>query len=41
MVATETSSPATIMPQVYDAAKVDSVGLSVPVGEMKVVNDSR
>ncbi|WP_342432930.1 class I adenylate-forming enzyme family protein [Neobacillus sp. FSL H8-0543] len=37
--ATETSSPATIMPQVYDAAKVDSVGLPVPVGEMIVVNE--
>ena len=37
--ATETSSPATIMPQVYDASKVDSVGLPVPVGEMIVVND--
>jgi long-chain acyl-CoA synthetase len=37
--ATETSSPATIMPQVFKETKIDSVGLPVPVGEMVVVND--
>jgi long-chain acyl-CoA synthetase len=37
--ATETSSPATIMPQGYPDDKVTSVGMKVPVGEMKVVND--
>lgn len=37
--ATETSSPATIMPKVYDQSKIDSVGLPVPVGELKVVDD--
>jgi long-chain acyl-CoA synthetase len=37
--ATETSSPATIMPRWYDEAKMDSVGLPVPVGEMMVVNE--
>nr|WP_263324921.1 class I adenylate-forming enzyme family protein [Neobacillus sp. Marseille-Q6967] len=37
--ATETSSPATIMPQNFEDTKVASVGLPVPVGEMKVVND--
>jgi long-chain acyl-CoA synthetase len=37
--ATETSSPATIMPKWYDEAKMDSVGLPVPVGEMKVVDE--
>jgi long-chain acyl-CoA synthetase len=37
--ATETSSPATIMPQNFDDSKVASVGLPVPVGDLKVVND--
>ncbi|WP_066319156.1 class I adenylate-forming enzyme family protein [Bacillus sp. FJAT-29814] len=37
--ATETSSPATIMPRIYDEAKMDSVGLPVPVGDLIVVND--
>jgi long-chain acyl-CoA synthetase len=37
--ATETSSPATIMPQVYHERKFQSVGLPVPAGELKVVND--
>jgi long-chain acyl-CoA synthetase len=37
--ATETSSPATIMPQVFSETKVDSVGMPVPVGEMVVMND--
>jgi long-chain acyl-CoA synthetase len=37
--ATETSSPATIMPQGFPEDKVTSVGMSVPVGELKVVND--
>ncbi|MFC4799991.1 class I adenylate-forming enzyme family protein [Neobacillus sp. GCM10023253] len=38
--ATETSSPATLMPQSYNEAKFQSVGLPVPVGELKVVNDN-
>ena len=38
--ATETSSPATIMPKLKNPSmKGDSVGQPVPVGEMKVVND--
>ncbi|PLT35404.1 class I adenylate-forming enzyme family protein [Bacillus sp. V5-8f] len=37
--ATETSSPATIMPRIYDPTKINSVGLPVPVGELKVVDD--
>ncbi|MBO0962309.1 acyl--CoA ligase [Neobacillus sp. MM2021_6] len=37
--ATETSSPATIMPQKFHDSKVASVGLPVPVGEMRVVNE--
>ncbi|MFF2445581.1 class I adenylate-forming enzyme family protein [Neobacillus sp. NPDC058068] len=37
--ATETSSPATIMPQIFNESKVASVGLPVPVGEIRVVND--
>jgi long-chain acyl-CoA synthetase len=36
--ATETSSPATIMPKIYDYSKINSVGLPVPVGELKVVD---
>lgn len=37
--ATETHSPATIMPQVYSSEKVSSVGLPVPVAEIMVVNE--
>ncbi|MDN3016093.1 class I adenylate-forming enzyme family protein [Paenibacillus sp. BSR1-1] len=37
--ATETSSPATIMPRLYNEEKTSSVGLPVPVGEMMVVNE--
>ncbi|MGG1675428.1 class I adenylate-forming enzyme family protein [Neobacillus sp. NRS-1170] len=37
--ATETSSPATIMPRLYNEDKMSSVGLPVPVGEMMVVNE--
>ncbi|KKK36909.1 AMP-dependent synthetase [Mesobacillus campisalis] len=37
--ATETSSPATIMPKSYHESKMDSVGLPVPVGDMIVVNE--
>ncbi|MBM7648700.1 acyl-CoA synthetase (AMP-forming)/AMP-acid ligase II [Bacillus ectoiniformans] len=36
--ATETSSPATIMPERYPPEKISSVGLPVPVGEVKTVN---
>ncbi|HHW37325.1 MAG TPA: acyl--CoA ligase [Bacillales bacterium] len=37
--ATETHSPATIMPQDYSSDKLSSVGLPVPVAEMMVVNE--
>ncbi|MFD4819316.1 class I adenylate-forming enzyme family protein [Peribacillus butanolivorans] len=37
--ATESTSPATIMPQSYNQNKIVSVGLPVPVGVLKVVND--
>jgi long-chain acyl-CoA synthetase len=37
--ATETSSPATIMPQSYNERKLDSIGLPVPVGEIKIINE--
>ncbi|ANU22232.1 class I adenylate-forming enzyme family protein [Planococcus donghaensis] len=36
--ATETSSPATLMPVAYPDSKVTSVGLPVKVGEIKIVN---
>ncbi|SFJ16519.1 class I adenylate-forming enzyme family protein [Thermoflavimicrobium dichotomicum] len=36
--ATETSSPATLMPQVYAKSKMHSVGLPVPVADVKVVD---
>jgi acyl-CoA synthetase (AMP-forming)/AMP-acid ligase II len=35
--ATETTSPATIMPAAHTAGRSDSVGLAVPCGEIKVV----
>lgn len=38
--ATETSSPTTIMPLVYDDSKLASVGLPVPVADLKIVNDT-
>ncbi|WLR53222.1 long-chain-fatty-acid--CoA ligase [Bacillus tianshenii] len=37
--ATETSSPATIMPVTYDDSKLSSVGQPVPVADMKIVSD--
>ncbi|MFF2288895.1 class I adenylate-forming enzyme family protein [Peribacillus butanolivorans] len=37
--ATETSSPATIMPRYYNKEKRNSVGIAVPVGDLKVVNN--
>ncbi|OLO42913.1 AMP-dependent synthetase [Alkalihalophilus pseudofirmus] len=37
--ATETSSPTTIMPIYYPDAKANSVGLPVPVAEVKIVNE--
>ena len=37
--ATETSSPTTIMPRKYPDSKIDSVGLPVPVADVKVVNE--
>lgn len=37
--ATETSSPTTIMPMDFPDSKIDSVGLPVPVADVKVVND--
>jgi long-chain acyl-CoA synthetase len=37
--ATETTSPATIMPAEEQARRLDSVGLAVPGAEMKVVDD--
>ncbi|WEG15200.1 class I adenylate-forming enzyme family protein [Alkalihalophilus pseudofirmus] len=36
--ATETTSPATLMPITYDESKVTSVGRSVPVGDIKIMN---
>ncbi|MFD2679754.1 class I adenylate-forming enzyme family protein [Bacillus seohaeanensis] len=36
--ATETASPATIMPESYPIEKSSSVGLPVPVGDLKIVN---
>jgi long-chain acyl-CoA synthetase len=36
--ATETSSPATIMPRYFPDSKVESVGLPVPVAEVKTVH---
>jgi long-chain acyl-CoA synthetase len=36
--ATETSSPATLMPITYDKSKITSVGLPVPVADIQVVN---
>lgn len=38
--ATETHSPTTLMPQDYPEDKVTSVGLPVPVAEIKVVDDN-
>jgi long-chain acyl-CoA synthetase len=38
--ATETSSPTTIMPQDYPRSKIDSVGLPVPVAEVKVIDEN-
>lgn len=38
--ATETSSPTTIMPGDYSDEKLKSVGLPVPVAELKVVNEA-
>ncbi len=35
---TETTSPATLMPVKYSDSKVNSVGLSVPVADIKIVN---
>ncbi|MBS4215161.1 class I adenylate-forming enzyme family protein [Neobacillus rhizophilus] len=37
--ATETSSPTTIMPVSYQDTKIASVGLPVPVAELKIVNE--
>jgi long-chain acyl-CoA synthetase len=37
--ATETSSPATIMPKMEGLSKIASIGKSVPTGELKVVNE--
>ncbi|MFD1039832.1 class I adenylate-forming enzyme family protein [Virgibacillus byunsanensis] len=36
--ATETTSPATLMPLTYSEEKVTSVGLSVPVADIKIIN---
>ncbi|WP_158738465.1 class I adenylate-forming enzyme family protein [Alteribacillus sp. YIM 98480] len=38
--ATETSSPTTIMPVEYDDKKLSSVGLPVPVGDIKIVDEA-
>ena len=37
--ATETTSPATLMPPAETAARLDSVGLAVPCGEILVMDD--
>ncbi|WP_240613522.1 class I adenylate-forming enzyme family protein [Pueribacillus theae] len=37
--ATETSSPTTIMPASYPDSKIESVGLPVPVADLKIVNE--
>ena len=37
--ATETTSPATMMPPAETAARLDSVGCSVPCGEILVMDD--
>jgi long-chain acyl-CoA synthetase len=37
--ATETHSPTTLMPQSYPEDKITSVGRTVPVGEMKVIDE--
>jgi long-chain acyl-CoA synthetase len=36
--ATETASPTTIMPEIYPFEKTSSVGLPVPVADLKIVN---
>ena len=38
--ATETTSPATLMPPAETAARLDSVGLAVPCGEVLVMDDA-
>lgn len=38
--ATETTSPATLMPSVYPDSKVTSVGKAVPVADIKIINNN-
>ncbi|MBB4362517.1 acyl-CoA synthetase (AMP-forming)/AMP-acid ligase II [Bradyrhizobium sp. CIR18] len=38
--ATETTSPATIMPRTQWRGHIDSVGMSVPCGRIKLVDDT-
>lgn len=38
--ATETTSPTTIMPQEYADSKLNSIGLPVPVAELKIVDEA-
>ena len=39
--ATETTSPATIMPKEYSIDKLNSVGKCVPTGQIKIINEKQ